>query len=132
MVPPKKRREIVASKKKGTDADGPDNTTFSYTLGATAYVPGFTTTALGDTSDITVTATPDVCIEALLDDSGLRVSQDSYTMRLPLGLTPIMLEYIQNTGLLHLFETCIITLSSVDINGMCVAVHCQSIPICIG
>jgi hypothetical protein len=49
----------------------------------------------------------DASITALIDDFGSRVSPDSYTMKLPSLLTPIMFDYIQNIGLLQLVHDCI-------------------------
>jgi len=59
--------------------------------------------------DAIVKATPlvDASVKALLGESGSPITPDSYTMRLPSGLTPIMFDYIQNVGLLQLFQDCV-------------------------
>jgi hypothetical protein len=49
----------------------------------------------------------DASVKALLGESGSPIIPDSYTMRLPSGLTPIMFDYIQNVGLLQLFQDCV-------------------------
>jgi len=59
--------------------------------------------------DASVKATPlvDASVKALLGESGSPITPDSYTMRLPSGQMPIMFDYIQNVGLLQLFQDCV-------------------------
>ncbi len=43
----------------------------------------------------------------LMDETSSTISPDSFIMKLPSALTPVMLEYVQSIGLYEVFSACI-------------------------